>query len=286
MTKPTTISSWNISSSSSTLSSSSSHSTESAAPSVSCSPTLQLVGAVENGFNNRNSPFSIKINNDCGKFDVDNTTALANYAPIDGLNITVDEISIPGLSFDYVLLSIFALNNNGTPVIKAYQLHFGAIDMPILLLQPDGQPASGVTVSGSATAYSGVSESCVTDSLGQCVLSNLPATTIALVATTPDNSIAINGLAATVVQVTLQLIPFHTPNNSSSFDIANGTTGWTGGQLTKSLKIKRDTTLVVSTNGQFDLQTAFSSFSVHPFTKKVFIKYKFITAEVPGGFFG
>ena len=105
-------------------------------------------------------------------------------------------------------------------------------------------------------------------------------------AKTDSNSIAVDGLASTTAQVTLKLLPFTQPNGDSSFDINNGTSGWSVGTVSQSLKIKRDTTLTVSTNGQYDLQSASSSFNVHPFTKIAYIKYKFITSEVPGGYFG
>jgi len=158
--------------------------------------------------------------------------------------------------------------------------------MPILVLDPTGQPAANVPVYGNATIYSGISQICTTNAAGQCSLQNLTATTIGLVAKSEDNSVAVNGLASTTAQVTLTLVPFHDPQPGESFDISNGTTGWTGGVVSQSLKIKRDTTLVVSTNGQYDLQTASNGFPVHPFTKTAYIKYKFVTEEVPGGFFG
>lgn len=158
--------------------------------------------------------------------------------------------------------------------------------MPILVLGPDSQPTSGVRVYANATEYPGVSQECITDASGQCSLTNLPPTTIGLVARTDDNSIAVNGLASTTSQVTLRLTPFTEPNGDSSFDVNNGTSGWTEGTLSQSLKIKRDTTLTLSTNGAYDLQSASGSFKVHPFIKTAYIKYKFITSEVPGGFFG
>lgn len=140
-------------------------------------------------------------------------------------------------------------------------------------------------VTGNATIYPGVSESCTTDATGQCTSPNLIATTIGLVAKTADNYVAVNGLAATTSQLTLKLIPFKESVSGSSFDIANGTSGWTGG-VVSSMKVKRDTTLVLSTNGQYDLQTASNSFPDHPGATMAYIKYKFVTAEVPGGYFG
>lgn len=44
--------------------------------------------------------------------------------------------------------------------------------------------------------------------------------------------------------------------------------------------------LSVSTNGQYTIQMASSDPKVYPFTKTVYIKYKFQTDEVPGGYFG
>jgi hypothetical protein len=222
----------------------------------------------------------------CSKLDTQNYTAFANFIPVENMNATADGITISGLTDDYVLLSIFAIDNSGTPFFKSFQLLFGDINMPITVLGPDGQPASNVPVFGNATTYPGVSQICTTDASGVCTLENLTATTIGLVAKTDDNSIAVNGLAASSGQVTLKLMPYVQPVDGASFDIDNGTTGWTGGTVSQSLKIKRDTTLVVGTNGQFDLQTAGNSFPVHPFTKTAYIKYKFVTAEVPGGYFG
>lgn len=201
------------------------------------------------------------------------------------MNATADGITFSGFTDDYVLLSIIALDTSGTPILKSYQLHFGNINMPILVLGPDGQPASNILVLGNATIYPGISQTCITDSTGKCILENLTSTTIGLVARAADNSIAVNGLAAGSSQVTLKLMPFILPQPGASFDISNGTSGWTGGTVT-SLNVKRDTVLVVSTNGQFDLQTAHNSFPVHPFTKQAYIKYKFVTEEVPGGYFG
>jgi hypothetical protein len=161
--------------------------------------------------------------------------------------------------------------------------------MPVLVLDPTGNPALNVLVSSTATGYSGVTQSCTTDSTGSCTLLNLAATTIGLFALISDTSFAADGLAATSSQVTLRLISLHQPENGACFNVYNGTKAWTGGTVVDQAfkrKFKRDTTLVVSTGGQFDLQTASSAFNVYPFTTTVFVKYKFVTEEVPGGYFG
>lgn len=206
--------------------------------------------------------------------------------PLTDLSITPDSISFTGLADEYVLLSIFAMDSIGNPLIDSYELHFGAIDMPVRVLGPDGLGAGNVLVSANATIYPGLGQSCVTDASGLCYLTNLPSTTIGLVARIDDNSIAVNGLAATTSQVTLQLMSFEAPSGNVTLDVDDGLSGWTGGAVSQSLRIKRDTTLTVATNGQPDLQIASGSFPVHASSKTAYIRYKFVTAEVPGGYFG
>ena len=159
--------------------------------------------------------------------------------------------------------------------------------MPIQVLDPQGNPAPNVLVTGKATAYPGLSAECTTDVNGDCTLLNVPPTTIALLAHSSDNSVAVDGLATTNSVVTLKLIPFHIPSDDSSFDVNNGLDGWLiDGQPSKK-KVKRDAaSFILSTNGQFDLQTASKAFKVHPFIKSVYINYQFVTEEFPGGFFG
>jgi hypothetical protein len=250
-----------------------------------CTPGIELDGVSESAYNAKNTPFSIRLTS-CAKFQVNTTTAFANFIAIPDLTVTEDAITFTGISEDYALISVFALDTNSGPIIKSWELHFGSVAMPILILNPDDTPAGGVSVEANATIYPGLTGSCTTDASGKCTIQNLPGTTIGLVARKDDNSIAVNGLAPTTVQVTLKLLPFITPKPGASFDIDNGTAGWTGGQLSQSLKIKRDTTLVVSTNGQYTLQSATNSFPASKDTKQVYIKYRFITSEVPGGFFG
>lgn len=161
--------------------------------------------------------------------------------------------------------------------------------MPMLILDPTDNPVPGVVVQANSTIYPGVSQSCTTGEDGKCTFTNLIASSISLVARTGDNSIAVDGLAPSFGLVTMKLMPYVAPGPDDNFDISNGTTGWDGGVISEEpfLKMtKRDTSLVISTNGARTLQSAKKSFPVHPFTKVVFVKYKFITSEIPGGYFG
>ncbi|KAL0942061.1 uncharacterized protein CTRU02_204824 [Colletotrichum truncatum] len=217
--------------------------------------------------------------------DTENVAVYSNLAETQNFNVSPQAISFPGFSGGSVLLSIFALDNAGNPIIKSFQLALGSVSMPVLVLGVDGNPVSGASITANATTYPGVGQSCITDNQGQCTFKNLPSTTIGLVARAGDNSIAVNGLAASSGLVTLRLMPYVDPDADASFDIDNGTSGWSGG-ITKITKVKRDAQLSVSTNGRYNLQSAAKSFPVRPFTTNAYIKYKFITSEVPGGYFG
>ncbi|KAF2275411.1 uncharacterized protein EI97DRAFT_459320 [Westerdykella ornata] len=253
-------------------------------PTPPCIPEIELDGVTPYGYNKKNTPFTVKITS-CSKFQVNQTTAFANFKAISGMTVSADSISFTGFPDDYCLLSMFALDTNGYPIIQSWELHFGSVDMPVLILNPDDTPAQGVHVEANATIYPGLTSTCTTDAAGKCTIGNLPGTTISLVARKDDGSIAVNGLAPTTVQVRLKLLPFVSPKPGSSFETGNGTAGWTGGELRQSLKIKRDTTLVVNTNRQYTLQTASNSFPASGSIKKAYIKYRFITSEVPGGYF-
>ncbi|KAK2032009.1 hypothetical protein LX32DRAFT_726218 [Colletotrichum zoysiae] len=271
--------------SSSTTSSASSPviSSSSTASQPACTPNIKLEGVSESGFNAKDAPFSVKIS--CTELDTKNVAVYANLEEAENYSVTPEGISFSGFSIGSVLLSVFALDVTGSPIIKSFQLVFGSISMPVSVVGADGNPVSGATVTVNATTYPGVGTFCTTDNTGRCTFDNLPPTTIGLVARAGDNSIAVNGLAASSGLVTLKLMPYVDPDADASFDVANGTTGWSGGTTT-SVKVKRDTQLVVSTNGQPNLQSAAKSFPVHPFTKSAYIKYKFVTSEVPGGYFG
>jgi hypothetical protein len=178
------------------------------------------------------------------------------------------------------------MDTSGNAILQSFQLLFGNIDMPVIVLDENNAPVSGVTVFANATTYPGVGQVGTTDINGLVTFTNLVSTTIGLTARTSDNSIAVNGVAASLNTVTLNLLPFAPASNTTDFAISNGTTGWTGGFNEVLAVTKRDTVLAVSTNGQYNIQYANSQPKVYPFTNTVYIKYQFQTDEIPGGYFG
>lgn len=251
------------------------------------------MGVSENDFNPQLVPFSVNLT--CTLLDVNNYTVLlpvsnnpiyAIGAPLTGTTNTSTSIGMPGFGAGYVSIVIVAMDLSGNSIIQSFQLLFGFVSMPVLVLDETGSPASGVSVVANATVYPGINQVGTTDTNGMVTFTNLALTTIGLTARTADNKIGVNGVAATVVTVPIHLLPFGAASNTTSFDISNGTAGWTGGVNEQLVVSKRDTALSVSTNGQYTIQMASSYPTVYPFTKTVYIKYKFQTDEVPGGYFG
>lgn len=254
-------------------------------PSPSCSTIFTLVGASESGFNPKNSPFTLKL--PCPILDKSNYTVFANLDPVTDSKSTADGITLPGFSDDYVFLTVAALNVDGEPIFQSFSLLFGSINMPVLVLGEDGLPAANIQVEANATIYPGVGQVGKTDASGRYTVTNLPGTTIGLIAKGNANEIGVNGVAASTSPVTLRLTPFSSPNDFSNLDFSNGTAGWSGGKIISHTEKRAvDNDLVLSTNGQFNLQTTSSNWKTYPFSKTAYIRYRFITAEVPGGYFG
>lgn len=285
-----TTSASSTSSTTSTFSTSLSSSTPT--PTAICAPRFSLEGASETEFNPASTPFSLKLS--CNQLDTQNYTIFSNTEAgtdpfgtlLQGTTATETAIQIPGFGPGRVSITVTALDKAGNAIIQSFSLLFGSITMPVLVVDENGVPVQGLSVTADATIYPGLNQVGTTDATGVVTFKNLFSTTIGLFTKTADNKIGVNGLAGTTNTVTLKLIPFRAASTTTDFNISNGTSGWTGG-IIKDLQItKRDTALFVGTNGASDLQLAHAEPKVYPFTKSVYIKYKFQTAEVPGGYFG
>ena len=271
-------------------------------PTPACEPEFILQGASAEGFNPLNTPFTVTLSCNTSAIDTNqNITIFAN--PETGTDMFGDlvipsevsesSITIPGFSTQgKKTVSIFAYlkdgTDKGTPIIQSFSLLFGSISMPVWVVDADGVGVANVTVKADATVYPGISQIGTTDATGLVTFTGLSSTTIGLFAQTADNSIGVYGLAATTGTVTLRLIPFtSTPSNVTDFRTEKGLLGWTGGTvLDVPVQRRAAQSLHVSTAGRTSLQSASASPKTYPFTKTVFIKYKFQTNEVPGGYFG
>ena len=261
-------------------------------PTPTCVPFFALDGASEDKFNPASTPFSLKLS--CNALNTTNYTVFANTetsndafgALVKGANATDKSIILPGFPPGKSSITVAAFDTAGTAILQSFSLLFGSITMPVLVVDESGAPVPGLLVTAGATVYPAISQNGTTDSTGIVKFTNLAPTTIGLFTQTDDNKIGVGGVAATTATVTIDLIPFSPASTTTDFNTSDGLTGWTGGTPKDMPITKRDLVLVIGTNAAFDLQTAHAEPKVHPFTKSVYIKYKFQTAEVPGGYFG
>lgn len=232
----------------------------------SCNASFFLVGASESDFNKPGAPFSLQLT--CPVLDTKNYTVLANDVPLLNTTNSTNTISIPGLTEAYVLLSVFALDSEGEPLLSSFALIFGTISKSVLVVDATGKPAPNVLVQANATIYPGLGQTATTDSSGAVTFINLIATTLSLIATTPDNQIAVAGIASTSAgDTTLTLIPFNSPASATALR-------------------KRSNEFVVSTAFSPNVQMVSKVFTLPPSAKTAYINYVFQTDEILGGFFG
>ncbi|KAF3940805.1 hypothetical protein ABW19_dt0201234 [Dactylella cylindrospora] len=165
--------------------------------------------------------------------------------------------------------------------------------MPVRIRTPSGQPAVGVTVEVASTIYANVKSVGTTDASGIVGFGNIALTTISIVARSATNEIAVTGIAATPSTLTLTLLAFLPPSPIDNNDFLFGSDGWVASNNDSISIIPHANTkralgddLEISTNGLEGLQMVSRTYAVESNTTSVSIRYKFITSEIPGGFFG
>jgi len=214
-----------------------------------------------------------------------------------------------------------------------------------------GSSTLQITVSGGGTSTATVSarlgdDPSVTQTVAtvnnQATLINVPARTVLLTASTPDNRYATAAITGDAGTVTLNLQAFNNPVTTINNDFSQGVTGWlpsdpaviqlvphveqVGGSASVSpgpsvttlkklipfaaMKQKRtlaraqgvgrhlarqklmqpldassDQDLALTTSGEGPQSVSYT-FNVDPGMSSVTVRYRFVTAEVPGGYFG
>ncbi|CAM4985185.1 unnamed protein product [Rotaria socialis] len=251
---------------------------------------ITLLNVDENQFNELNKTIVLQLSSPI--LDTNNYTVFANENNIVNNTNTTSSITIfEQFAADYVLISLFAIDINGFPIFASFDLYFGSISMPVRVVFSNGTAAAGVTVTANLTDSPRVSQAGVTDGNGSITFKNVPLRTISLLARTKDNLIGFTGVAASTKITTIVL---------SSTDNAD--------TLTKSVifdKYQREIMInasvynskqgysskfsvpgfTITTAGE-GLTSTFRQFMTDANSTKIYVRYKFVTSEVPGGYFG
>ncbi|KAM4064389.1 carboxypeptidase regulatory-like domain-containing protein [Hirsutella rhossiliensis] len=190
---------------------------------LSCTPTFVLDGVAEDGFNKPNEPFIIRPS--CNSLDTESHAVFmatgTDAAPSLGLGVvlkntvvTPDGIVVSGLGPGFKAITVAAKDDQGSLLVHSFALLFGSISMPVKVVDEHGKPVPGANV--TAESFPGIRQHGVTDNSGTFHMSNLPAMSIELSASTADKRIGSADTIATSSTATLKLLP-------SSHPISRGT---------------------------------------------------------------
>ena len=191
-----------------------------------------------------------------------------------------------------VVLNFIALDVYELPIVASFDLYFGSISMPVHIRFPNGSVAAGVSVRASLTENPDVSQSGYTDETGTIIFTNVPRRTISIFARTINNQIAVTGIAPSNQSINLILIPFGSSSSTKMLvSTAEKSTSSNGQNSRKEFLrriTRRDVNLpgfAISTSEEV-LQMATRIFTTESNAASVYVRYRFVTSEVPGGFFG
>jgi hypothetical protein len=206
-------------------------------------------------------------------------------------------------------ISLKAYDTMGRPLYFNGTLWAGNSTLSVRLVNPDGSaflPQAAVTVTLSDDQSVVAQASAIN---GVATFANMPARTILIKAKGASNETGSAGVIGTSGSVTVKMIGFKPASTINNNDFSLGTAGWDTGSAPVSIVAHQesvgfleagrpgvmgliavptsivDQDLVLGTSGEGE-QSISRTFAVSSGTTAVRIRYRFITSEVPGGYYG
>lgn len=245
--------------------------------------------------------------------------------PVDLLVVANDEyVSPTALSpqlatFDLVLVSglnelaFYGADASGLPVTERYTVWAGSETQTVRVVDEQGAPVDGARVRFAIVDDLDVGEAGVTSG-GQVTFFNVPPRTLIASAEDDLNRFGTAGALGDGSTVTVEVLGFLAPSDIANNDFSSGTAGWdvttgisggvveivdhvedVGPSSEASFKTGPFGSSVQSMDGNSDLligtggegpQRVSRAFAVAAGTASVTVRYRFVTSEVPGGYFG
>lgn len=273
---------------------------------------LALFGASPDMFNS--SAAEVRFSLTGAEFDA--TTPGDFTLTINEVDVGADHLTIePHLLMANVTLadgrndvSLKAYDTVGRPLYYKATLWGGSSTLHVNLVNPDGTPfLQQATVVAALSDDPSVAGQAITTT-GSVTFQNVPARTILIKASGIGHEIGAAGVIGSAGVVTIKMTGFNTPSAVDNNDFHLGTLGWdigtspvlivphqehvngffapgavnAAGLQTASI-IDEDLVLTTSGEGERSISRTFTTL---PDTTAVNIRYRFITTEVQGGFFG
>jgi len=258
---------------------------------------LILQEVSETTFNPISSIVRFKVNGASLSMNRDSLGVFRNNLPVQAETIQLSDTEVKVTSMlvegknDLFLVSS---DSNGGLIEKEVTLWAGSNFITGRILDENGQPIDGAVIVAKLGDDQNISATAISSSGGNFQFINIPNRTIILEAEASDNrfvSAAIRGDQG-VVQLQLKGLNEPHPSNNDNFidlskwDIGTATVEMVSDDNTPSVRDTEKKVLNLNTAGLQGPQTISTTFQVKPNTKSVTVRYRFITSEIPGGFFG
>ncbi|NUT95579.1 MAG: carboxypeptidase regulatory-like domain-containing protein [Saccharothrix sp.] len=285
-----------------------------------------LEGASEKGFTAVGAPVTFRLSCPTLDRTADSVVVYDNGLPLPSTALTTTENSVTvagGLAAGRHEVALSARDVHGYAIDARFVLWVGPHTIPVVVLDEAGAPVAGASVVAKLSDDPTVTTSLVTDAAGAGSFTNLPNRSYNVIAQASGNRFATRPSSVFDGTVVLRLLGTGTPSAVDNNDFAHGTDGWDVGSAPVSVipHVDDSPSVLAATSGRaertpegsaqaaaalapadvtaeaadFDLaldtagegqQSISRTFAVEAGVKSVTVRYRFITSEVPGGWFG
>ena len=275
---------------------------------------LRLVGVSAEGFNSTSAPLVFEISSGTFYPGLDQVSLTVNGQAVSESRLALDSSRITAtgvLSEGRNAIALSAFDFEGRPLYLNTTIVAGSRTLTVNLLDKSGAPMTQAVVVQARLADDQAFSIQADINTGQIVFNNVPDRTILIQGNSEDGRQGLIGVTGNQGTVNLKLVGFNSASSIDNNAFSQGTLGWDIGSapveivphvesladrselkgvqpLMQSAVIKaaaEDKDLVVNTSGE-GVQSISRTFATKPGTTSVKVRYRFITSEVPGGYFG
>jgi hypothetical protein len=271
---------------------------------------LSLAGGLESVFNPLSKSVSVLATGAVLSVDPATTQVTLNGSTVFSSLVKIRTTGIDlqlSLTSGQNTLAVTALDSSGMTLSGTFTLWAGSSSPVVKVLDENGAAAVDATVVAALGDDQSLSLSGKTGADGTVSFSNMPDRTIIYTAKASGNRQGVTAQVGSVTAVTVNLFAFNAASLIDNNDFADGTAnGWTLGTAPATIIAHTETVGPVSAVHaasavtaaalvDSDLQLATSgegpqamsrTFVIKPGTSAITVRYRFVTSEVPGGYFG
>ncbi len=269
---------------------------------------LSLIGADARGFNPREVRLTFALEGASYSADPADYALTLNGVDVGTVGLHVEPHAV---SMDVVLdegrntVAFFGADSARYMVAGTYTLWVGLESQVVRVTDEAGAPVDGALVRLAVGDDVTVGAEAVTSG-GSATFLNVPPRTLIATASAPGNLFGSAAALGDGQEVSVELLGFDAPSPIVNNDFQLGTDGWDVGAApvviiphvesdssglranepeTSGFMLDENLDLQLGTSGE-GVQRVSRTFTVEAGTQGVTVRYRFITSEVPGGYFG